>query len=359
MKYIVYKTTNLVNKYIYIGVHKTVNPYKFDGYLGCGVNCNRPTSYMKSKTAFQKAVCEYGPKNFFREIISVFDIKEEAYLLEELLVNENFLARPDVYNMILGGNINCTEGKAVYQYATSDGSFIKGYASCQEAAAAVHCNPRTISRGVTELFTVCGYYFSFYQLPKIDITLFNPKQPQKVYRYLQSGEFDQAFESLTSAGAASLNSSAVFIQKAATLGYLVKDTYYFSFIKELSYDKARTEQNKMREVFLYDSDGNFVEQYATQQEAERKWPNCNITRSIKFRQADSNGHYWALVKVPVYNRPVHHTAKQVAQIDNDGSIIKTWPSSNACAKEVGPAVKNVLQGKYQKHKGFIYKYIDN
>lgn len=37
MKYIVYLTTNLVNKKIYIGVHGTENPDKFDGYLGNGV----------------------------------------------------------------------------------------------------------------------------------------------------------------------------------------------------------------------------------------------------------------------------------------------------------------------------------
>ena len=32
-KYIVYLTMNLVNKKIYVGVHKTKTPYKFDGYL--------------------------------------------------------------------------------------------------------------------------------------------------------------------------------------------------------------------------------------------------------------------------------------------------------------------------------------
>lgn len=37
MKYIVYKTTNIVNQKIYIGVHQTLNPDKFDGYLGCDV----------------------------------------------------------------------------------------------------------------------------------------------------------------------------------------------------------------------------------------------------------------------------------------------------------------------------------
>ena len=37
MKYIVYKTTNVLNGYIYVGVHKTLNPESFDGYLGCGI----------------------------------------------------------------------------------------------------------------------------------------------------------------------------------------------------------------------------------------------------------------------------------------------------------------------------------
>ena len=45
MKYIVYITTNLVNKKIYIGVHKTENPEIFDGYLGDGVLVNKPSSY--------------------------------------------------------------------------------------------------------------------------------------------------------------------------------------------------------------------------------------------------------------------------------------------------------------------------
>ena len=34
MKYIVYKTTNLINNKIYVGVHRT-NPDIFDGYKGC------------------------------------------------------------------------------------------------------------------------------------------------------------------------------------------------------------------------------------------------------------------------------------------------------------------------------------
>lgn len=53
MKYIVYKTTNQINNYIYVGVHKTANPKVFDGYLGCGVNIKIPYTYQHSKTKFQ------------------------------------------------------------------------------------------------------------------------------------------------------------------------------------------------------------------------------------------------------------------------------------------------------------------
>lgn len=116
MKYIVYKTTNLINNYIYIGVHKTQDPNIFDSYIGCGVYINKPYTYEKAKTKFQQAVKEFGTSNFRRETLAIFDTDVEAYELEEKLVNENFLARPDVYNMVLGGKINTTEGITVFQY---------------------------------------------------------------------------------------------------------------------------------------------------------------------------------------------------------------------------------------------------
>ena len=64
MKYIVYKTTNLINGFIYIGVHHTNTPYQFDMYLANGIYINKPDSYKKCKTAMQKAVSEFGVKNF-------------------------------------------------------------------------------------------------------------------------------------------------------------------------------------------------------------------------------------------------------------------------------------------------------
>lgn len=290
MKYIVYKTTNLANNYIYIGVHGTEDPDNFDGYLGNGVYIKNPRSYEKSKTCFQQAVKQFGCKNFRREVLAIYDTPEEAYLLEELLVNENFLSRSDVYNMIKGEST------------------------------------------VKELIPV--------------------------YRYTIDGKFDKAFNSLNEAGVDS-GASATYIKKSAILGYSVKNTYYFSFYKFDTYDKARSVQILNRKVYQYDSNGNYLKEFDSQKEAELQNPNCNITNSIKLKTADKDGNYWALEKLPKYNVPVYHPAKKVGKYDDKGTLLQTWDSSNQCAKEVGPAVKNVLQGKYTHHKGFIYKYVNN
>lgn len=79
MKYIVYCTTNLINKKIYIGCHGTSNPDKFDGYLGCNVYSTRPSSYIKPITAFQAAVKNMGLKTFL-EVFCIFIIlKKKLY----------------------------------------------------------------------------------------------------------------------------------------------------------------------------------------------------------------------------------------------------------------------------------------
>lgn len=49
MKYIVYKTTCLVNSKIYIGYHRTSNPEVFDGYLGCGLYKQHNESAAQAK----------------------------------------------------------------------------------------------------------------------------------------------------------------------------------------------------------------------------------------------------------------------------------------------------------------------
>jgi len=88
MHYTVYQTTNLINGKIYIGTHITDNID--DGYLGSG-------------RIFRKAVKKYGPENFKRVTLFNFVTRSEMFEKERELVNEEFIARKDTYNVHLGG----------------------------------------------------------------------------------------------------------------------------------------------------------------------------------------------------------------------------------------------------------------
>lgn len=356
MKYIVYKTTNKVNNYIYIGVHKTANPDIFDGYIGCGVNIKIPYTYEHSKTKFQQAVKEFGFSNFYRETLATFDTPEQAYELEGILVNEDFLARGDVYNMVLGGIINKVNGVKVFQY-NPEGIYMKEYDSYESAAKELKVQASSIRRAVVYKYRVNNYYFNTDRLDKIDISLYNTNLKVKVFRYLKGGQYDEEFESYNDA-ARNSDSSPSNIRSATLTGYCVKNSYYFSFVKSETYDKARSLQIKTREVHKYASNGEYLESYATQEEAEKENPFSNITKSIKLKSIDDNGFMWSLEKLEKFNQSPRKRRK-VGEFDDNGNLIKTWDSARQCAREVGGAVQNVLNGKYSKHKGKIYKYIDN
>lgn len=86
--YLIYKITNKFDGKIYIGSHKTKKID--DGYMGSGKYLNR---------AYQK----YGIENFTKEILFVFDNAKEMYAKEAELVNEDFLAEANTYNLKRGG----------------------------------------------------------------------------------------------------------------------------------------------------------------------------------------------------------------------------------------------------------------
>lgn len=147
MKYIVYQTVNKVNNKIYIGVHGTTNPDEFDGYIGNGVSIYRPTTYMNPKTPFQYAVKKYGIKSFIRTTLKIFDNEEDAYKMEEELVNDDFLKREDVYNLVKGGRIeviNAIPKKKIYMY-NLDGEFEMEFDGVNEAGR--YLNPSSKGAG--------------------------------------------------------------------------------------------------------------------------------------------------------------------------------------------------------------------
>ena len=277
MKYILYQTTNLVNNCIYIGVHKTKTPERFDGYLGNGIYINKPNTYEKSKTLLQQAVKEFGVKNFKRSTIGIFNTYLEAWNAECLVVNDLFLERTDVYNTIKASSKSLKD--VIFKYS-KEGKYI-----------------------------------------------------EEIVPSLSDGE-------------------------ACLMGYLVEDSYYVSTVKAPSYDKARKLQIVSRSVYKYDSEGKFLQEYKTQEEAERDNKYSNITKSIRLKSLDKNNFYWSLEGLKYFNKPIIKKPRKVAKVDENGNILQTWNSINECAKEVGGAVKNVFRGKYEEHKGFKYKYID-
>lgn len=91
-EYIIYQTTNKVNKKIYVGFSK-IN-HKREAERG---------PYMGSGKALKLAIEKYGKESFSREILETHDNREEALAAERSIVDEHFIARRDTYNMRKGG----------------------------------------------------------------------------------------------------------------------------------------------------------------------------------------------------------------------------------------------------------------
>lgn len=94
--HIVYKVKNKINNKIYIGVHSTDNIE--DDYYGSGNN-------------IKNAILKYGISNFTKQILYICKTRKEAFLIEENIVNENFVASEKTYNMALGGGSSGMWGK--------------------------------------------------------------------------------------------------------------------------------------------------------------------------------------------------------------------------------------------------------
>lgn len=88
MYYLIYKITNNVNNKIYIGKHQTEN--KNDDYMGSGM-------------ILKRAIEKYGLDKFTKEILFECNSLEEMNEKEAEIVDEEFIARLDTYNVKLGG----------------------------------------------------------------------------------------------------------------------------------------------------------------------------------------------------------------------------------------------------------------
>ena len=95
MYHIVYLTTNLVNNKIYIGVHSTYDLN--DDYLGSGF-------------ALKKAINKYGKEKFKREILFYCLSREDAFEIENKIVDLYFINKSFTYNQDVGG-LGCMKNR--------------------------------------------------------------------------------------------------------------------------------------------------------------------------------------------------------------------------------------------------------
>lgn len=89
MHYLIYKITNRLDNKFYVGKHKTEN--KDDGYFGSGI-------------LIERAVQKHGKENFVKEILFELPTENEMNQKEADIVDEDFVARDDTYNVMVGGN---------------------------------------------------------------------------------------------------------------------------------------------------------------------------------------------------------------------------------------------------------------
>lgn len=142
---------------IYVGQHQTEN--LDDGYMGSGLR-------------IQRAIEKYGIDNFEKTILFECSSEEEMNKKEAEIVNEDFIARDDVYNITLGGhggwnyvNQTCHNNKHNHRRTgwlsiDSNGENasyrkIKNYSTDEFE---LHC--KKISEGLKQHYVECGSHWT-------------------------------------------------------------------------------------------------------------------------------------------------------------------------------------------------------
>lgn len=357
LKYIVYLTTNLINKKIYIGVHKTYTPYKFDGYLGNGVKINDKHSYKYSKTPFEAAVNKYGPDNFIRKTLKVFDNLQDALDLEIWLVNEEFIKRKDTYNIALGGGLPTISKKNIYQYSLT-GEFIKEWVSITEASIHLKCSSSCIGKAIFDRTPSLGFLWTDYKYAKLDLNSFKIDENKTItYVYDSNGKYLGGFKSITKA-ASEFKSDIQTISKCIRGKYSFKGKYYFSDVKYEIFPIPTTVNHKNDKLYQYDLQGNFIKEWNNYSEVKKYFgKDIGIHSAIRLNNS-CMGFQWSWEKLPNMKELKPKTkARKVGKYTLDNKLIQIFNTVRE-AKADTCGAPNVLNGKRKTAGGCLWKYIE-
>lgn len=294
IKYIVYKTTNLINNKIYIGVHRT-NVDIFDYYYGCG--CTKKDQKKSVNKGFPTAIRKYGIENFKRETLFEFPDTDEgkiaAYKKEAELVTSEFIKRPDVYNLVPGGKFTLYENlkKPIAQYSI-EGKFIKSWESISEAE--INLNLTSISNcllGVTKYAGNWQWRYYNGDNSNIEATVIKEKS---VFQFDLQGNLIKCWRSATEASKnfeGKQNSIRTAISNCCIGKVNQAYGYFWSFKPKFEFKTNK----HFAAVAKYDDDGNFIKSYTTIKEAvlEHELKSSgNLIACIKGKQKHCGGFRW-------------------------------------------------------------------
>ena len=291
MNYIVYKTTNLINGKIYIGVHKTTNPDIFDGYIGCGVSSQKTAT---KKTAFHAAVRKYGYENFKRETLFVYDYSESgrtaAFKKESELVTLQFTRQKDNYNMSIGGicQMSGLNEIEIAQYDL-DGKFIKTFPSIRDAMDELKLT--SIYNAVNGASKYAGnWQFRYYTGDDSDIDPVIIKE-KTVYQFDLVGNLLKVYKS---AGEAARNFDNIASARTAINNCCNKRTrqafgYYWSYKHIFEFQPYGVA------VAAYNDEGVFIKSFTSLKDAAQyigQNQTSNIIAAIQGKQKHCGGFRW-------------------------------------------------------------------
>ena len=288
-KFIVYKTTNKINGYIYIGAHGT-NTDTDDGYIGCALY---KTSRYFRRYKFHQAVKQFGGENFVREILFEYPYTKEgkklAFKKEAELVNRDFLKRKDVYNMVLGGKIpSSANEKPVAQYEI-DGTYIRMWYSAAEIQRELGFSDSGISACCAKQSYCCGYQWRYYTGDESNIDPIETKE-KTVYQFDLQGNYLTYYKSVKQAEIATGIASSL-ISRVCLGTQCQAGGYYWNYKKRFDF---REKKKKVTAVACYTDDGKFIKSYTSITEAAQAYNvgSPSIHKAINGQRKHCVGLRW-------------------------------------------------------------------
>lgn len=364
-KYIVYLTKNEKEKInginrIYIGVHKTNDPEIFDGYIGCGVYVQQPSTYMYPKTPFQYAVKKYGTSAFTRQILYIYDTDVEAYNKEAELVNLDFLKLDYTYNACLGG-IHYYNYKPLYQFDLK-GNLIKKWQYSKEAYDFYGYPMEKFEYAIHGKHPLLDSLWSSSE--KIDITEYSTKawgEPKVTHLYNKQGKWLGEFPSRKEC-AEFIDSTEQAVCKGISNQNLIKKEYYVSdSLVDLFVPKPRAQYAKSK-FYVYKDNTLIFEGIGKEIMSIiglHSWG--GISDIFRYKNGWYKDYYLSLKKIDSVPENGNKKCIKVDVYTKYGDFIETLDKVKDVREKYNvPAsrIKNIEQGD-RYYGDYIFKYHSN